>query len=189
VSCSSRVKIGEQLTVRSVKSLEPSAFAEARKWRPDAFLSRVTVNPIKPDSGTRSPYADILAFDFRSDSETQHSALVEFRLDGGVGLTEWFTVSPYLDYVPIEPKDWTIDSIDAWRIAQENGGSEFFLRNPAASAFAYLTLERQTPPRSGPVLWRVGYSNYGTGDYKQGAYSLFILLDAKTGTVVSKEFD
>ncbi len=178
-SCGGPVHSEPQLTVRPIKELEPKAIAEAREWKPDAYLSRIYVEPIIAGSQTPLPYGDLLGFDFESQSDPQNNCLIEFRLDGRTQVTPGFVSNPYLDYVPIEPADWTIDSTEAWRIAQENGGSEFLRKYSQAASHVTLTLERQNPPRSGPVLWRVAYTT---------PYAiLFIRIDAKTGAVVSRE--
>jgi hypothetical protein len=91
------------------------------------------------------------------------------------------TLEPRLDFVPIEPTDWAIDSTDAWHIAQENGGNEFLRKNQTGAPDAFLSLERRNPPRSGSTLWYVAYTNHATGQH------LYFLIDARTGVIVSNE--
>jgi hypothetical protein len=179
--CGSPIKNATQFTVRSVKTLEPRAIDEAKKWKADAYLSSVSVSTLALDSTTRTAYADTLYFTFGSHSDPQHSYGVGFLLDDRIELLEAFISRPYLDFVPIEPTDWTIDSTDAWHIAQENGGNEFLRKNQAGAPDAFLSLERRNPPRSGSTLWYVAYTNHVTGQH------LYFLIDARTGVIVSNE--
>ena len=181
--CDSPFKNEAQFTVRSVKTLESRAIEEARKWKADAYLSSVSVHTLALDSPTRTAYADTLSFTFESRSDPQHSYGVGFLLDDRTELLEASSSRPYLDFVPIEPTDWAIDSTDAWRIAQENGGNEFLRKNQTEFLSTFLSLERRNPPRSGSVLWYVAYTNHATGKH------LYFLIDAKTGVVVNKEME
>ncbi len=178
--CNRPIKSETQFTVRSVKTLESRAIEEAKKWRADAYLSSVSLYALAVDSRTPIAYADTLSFLFRSRDDLQHYYDVAFLLDGKIELREWLISDPNSDYVPIEPTDWTIDSTDAWRIAQENGGDEFLQKNQAGFLSTFLSLERWNPPRSGSALWYVSYFSQVTNQ------QLRFLIDARTGVVVSK---
>ncbi len=179
--CNGPVKNQATFTVRSVKMLEPRAIQEAEKWKTDAYLSSVSVNALALDSRPPLAYADTLSFGFESPSDPGHSYEVAFLLNDKIELREWSIPNPHTDFVPIKPSDWTIDSTDAWRIAQENGGEQFLREHQADSPDTFLILERRNPPRSGPLLWYVGYSKSGTSQV------LRIFLDARTGVVVREE--
>jgi len=153
-SCGSPIKSEAQFTVRSVKALEARAIDEARKWRSDAYLSRVSVYALAVDSRTPPATDDLLSFLFRSRNDLQHYYEVAFEADDRIQLREWLISDPHsADYVPIEPTDWIIDSVDAWRIAQENGGNEFLRKNQVGFLSTFLSLERWDPPGRGSVLW------------------------------------
>ena len=162
VGCSRPNKSEARFTVSSVKTLEPRAIDEARKWRADAYLSSVSMYALAVDSRTPPATDDLLSFGFESRSDPQHSYEVAFLLNGKIELRDWYISRPYLDFVPIEPTDWTIDSTDAWRIAQENGGNEFLRKNQTGVLSAFLSLERWNPPRSGSALWYVSYFSRAT---------------------------
>ena len=180
-SCSGPIRSETQFTVRSVKTLEPRAIDEARKWKADAYLSSVSIDALALDLRTPSATADLLSFLFRSHNDLQHYYEVAFQLDDKIRLREWSISDPNSDYVPIEPTDWTIDSVDAWRIAQENGGNEFLRKNQTRFLSTFLSVERRNPPRSGSVLWYVSYFSQATSQ------QLRFLIDARTGVIVSKE--
>ncbi len=181
--CDSTIKNETQFTVRSVKPFEHRAIDEAKKWKADAYLSSVSVDALALDSRTPPAAPDLLYYLFRSRNDLQHTYSVAFLLNGRIELWEGLIFDPNSDYIAIEPTDWTVDSTDAWRIAQENGGSEFFPSIQTGALHAFLELERRNPPRSGPVLWYVGYANQAM------QHSLRILIDARTGVVVSKEIE
>lgn len=179
--CSTPVRSEPRVTVRSAKELEKHAIEESKKWRTDAFLTRVYIGAPTLDPPQDPMWSPEVSFDFHSWSDHLHSYTIDFHLDGRIVSREWPIFVYLFDYVPIEPTDWLIDSTDAWRIAWANGGKDFALKYPTAIQTALTMMERWDPPRSGTVLWYVAFL-----DAPQ-QHSLRIFIDAKTGEVAKKE--
>ncbi|NOZ73218.1 MAG: hypothetical protein GXP38_15150 [Chloroflexi bacterium] len=119
-----------------------------------------------------------LDFTFQSPSDKYHEFSAGCSQPGHCGTGIFSHPVAVYQTVPIEPDDFTIDSIEAAKIAQRHGG-EKFVKRKAVSMF--VKLERRGPtgtPGKGPVLWRASYLDLATGE------ELNIYIDAKTGEVV-----
>lgn len=173
VGCLTQPNNNGEFSVRGVKEFENQARIIARDWEPDAFLSSVHVN-IQPNIYTSSsPMADLLQFEFRSPRNNTQLLVVTFLGDGMPSTDKLFTVNQG-NWVPIDSNEWSLDSIDAWRIAQKEI-VKADTRSMRESAI--LVLRRANPPRTGRLLW---YVSYGQSSSAQ------IWIDAQTGEVVNR---
>jgi hypothetical protein len=178
-----RVAISDQrpLMIISAKEFENRAIERARSWKPDAFLSSLSISRPIIDSSTKLANNPVVYFTFRSREDFSEVLLIEFQSDEKTVVGKLPEFSPYRNYVPIESGDWPIDSKDAWPIAWVHGAHAFFLKYPTATNDTIMKLERWEPPRTGPVRWYVLLNN--TSNHE----SLRLFVDGKTGEVVLPE--
>jgi hypothetical protein len=80
--------------------------------------------------------------------------------------------------LPIARDDWRLDSVDAWSIAQANGGSEFLLSHKDPLTNMGLTLDYRRLSTGQTVLaWNASYLVLFTS-------SLDLTIDPKTGDIL-----
>jgi hypothetical protein len=181
VSCNGSFEDGQPPAIISAKAIEHSAFEQARTWKPDAFLSSVSIDRPVIVSPNKSANGTVVDFTFRSKEEYSESLSIDIYSNNKIISAKWPEFSPYRNYVPIESSDWPIDSKDAWQIAWTHGARTYILKYPTAAIVTTMKLERWDPPSTGPVRWYIFLSNFSNHD----SFRLFV--DGKTGDVVAPE--
>jgi len=159
------------LWVYSARAVITDAFTLARQWHPDAYLVDIDVDMAKEGGIMLFP----LDFGFQSPSDDYHELAVGCSRPGHCSTQVFSHPVAVYQTVPIEPDDFTIDSIEAAKIAQRNGGEEFIKRK---NIVMDVHLERFNPRGKGPVLWVASYFGETTRE------GLYVYIDAKTGEVV-----
>jgi hypothetical protein len=167
--------------IPSVIEHYPKALAEARNWRSDAYMiySAIQIR------GT--VLIGSLAFNSESNPEVGflyrlHEAEEGYQLE-----TKEVDASGRLKANPPIPEDkWTVDSLEAYRVAIENGGSDFINLHPEVDT-ALLQLDRLSGSASsrtglpqGEIVWVVTF-------YKLMEISMDIYIDALTGEVLATD--
>lgn len=171
-----------QGTPQSVKAFEQRAMEAAKQWRPDAYtIGAHAIVPASRPDGTFTIRGRV-TFDFRSKTDAQHSYLVGFDSKGALDVFEFSDTVPQSDVLPIESSDWLLDSTDAWRIVQANGGAALLekYRQQTADMRCALSLQRWNPPHTGRVLWHVDCMDAVTLE------SFYFFIDAQSGEVVER---
>lgn len=176
-----RARNETEISIRSAKELENRAIAVAKKWKEDAYLTTISFWKILPSPAASASNSSRVSYSFHSWSDISHEYVIDFSADDTIHVRDWTLGFPSVDYVPIEPIDWMIDSRDAWRIALENGGGDFSLKYGLAPELTVIHLERWDPPRSGVLYWYIVIVDA----HNQRNFRIYI--DAKTGAVVKKE--
>ena len=100
------------------------ALQRSRDWKADAYLSTISLTPASPAGSGHDAWLTCM---FHSPSTPDSFYVVD--LFGGTWSSEVapkgrMAVTP----LPIEREDWSLDSVDAWDIAQANGGADFLAR-------------------------------------------------------------
>lgn len=181
VGCGPEIKNDKSLAPRSVRAFETKAMERAKIWKVDAFLVEVIVNVVNTGNQIQPHIPDFLSYEFHSVSNAHQTFSISFSEDGTMNVFEGYLPLPYLDYVPIQPSDWELDSTEAWEIAQANVGNSLIGVDSGSNIYAIMRLGRENPTRKGQVSWYVSY------DDSRGVGSIRLWLDAKTGTVWKKE--
>lgn len=166
----------DDLWVASAAEHYEEAMARASDWQTDAYLRSVSAIPASSTTGVGS----MVTFMFGSTSAPRSIyvlRLLEGAWESSVlrkGLGEsmrW----------PIEREDWPVDTVEAWRIAQANGGRDFLLAHRDSLTSKMLILDYQSVGTSQNVLaWSV---SYGVHPARQGG-QLYLMIDPKTGDVL-----
>ncbi len=167
---------------QSVRAFEQRALETATRWRPDAYLAgaSVIVPASRPD-GTFTIRGSV-SFDFLSRADVEHWYTVNFDSQGTLKVFEFPSRMTQFDVLPIESSDWPLDSIDAWRIAQANGGSALLqeYEEQTVDMRCLAVLQRWNPPYSGRVVWDISCMDAVM------LKSFDFEIDAKTGEVIEK---
>jgi len=166
----------------SVKEFYPQALAEARKWRSDAYMVYASIHI------RRSSVLGSFAFDSESNPEVGFLYRIREVDDGFQTETKEVDASGRMKSDPtIEPDEWELDSLEAARIAYENGGREFLKEHPEIDT-VHLHLTRvggaasdRTGLAMNRVVWIVKF-------YRLSVVYFNIYLDPLTGEVLATDF-
>lgn len=170
------------LFVLSAADYYSQAVEEATQWRPDAYLAGVSGSPGASALIMHLPY---LCYYF--DSPTSETAFYDVCMWYGTWKAEAVSkAASSVTYPPIKREDWTLDSTDAWAIAQANGGEEFLLKHqdPLTMMSVALSHER-VGDRENVLVWRVWYRVGSATVYD----ALDMMIDPKTGEILRLETD
>lgn len=172
---------GDVLVV-SAADYYPQTMDEARQWKPDAHLGRIGASPAASALIMQMPY---LCYYFESASA--ESEFYEVRLRHGTWRGEAVSkAASSVTYPPIKREDWTLDSVDAWAIAQANGGEDFLLRHQDPLTMMAITLSHErVGDRENVLVWRVWYRVGSATVYS----ALDMMIDPKTGDILRLETD
>jgi len=166
--------------VASVAQAYPIALAEARNWKPDAYLTKVHAWV------RRAEDSQPLSIDFLFESESDRFPILSVTcLETQTGFqtsVETYQYPPTKSTwrkPPVTSEYLTLDSAEVLNIGQRNGGSAFMHRQEKLgterTAWYFLLLEWQ--PELEEVVWTACYTNV------DGRESLYIFIDPRTGAV------
>lgn len=168
--------------IPSVKEFYPQALTEARKWRPDAHMVFAAIHI------RNSRVLGSFAFDSESDPEVGFLFYIEGSDEGFQTETKEVDASGRIKANPaIEPDEWELDSLEAARIAYENGGREFLKEHPEVdTVHLHLTrvggsASKRTGVSMNRVVWIVKF-------YRLRVVYFDIYLDPLTGEVLATDF-
>lgn len=166
----------DDLLVASAAEQYEEAMERVAGWQTDAYLGSVSAIP----ASSASRVGSSLTFMFGSPS-APNSVYVLDLLQGAWESTVLRKGRGEPMRWPIEPEDWPVDTVDAWHIAQANGGRDFLLAHRDSRTSKMLILEYQSVGTSENVLaWRVLYMVHPA---RQGGH-VDVMIDPKTGDVL-----
>jgi hypothetical protein len=167
--------------IPSITEYYPQALAEARKWRPDAYMV---------DADVHIRDSDILgsiAFDSAEDPKVGFMFYIRGGDTGFEVETREIDASGRIKADPeIGSTDWKVDSIEVARIAYENGGKTFLKEYPEVNTLLLqLTrLSGSAAERTGlavhTIIWRAAF-------YRLGEVYLNIYIDPMNGEVLATD--
>ncbi len=167
-----------ELFVLSAADHYGDALSRARHWRDDAYLSCISAY-VASSTGDSGPDAS-LTYMFDSPSTPHSFYILRFSAEGWSAEEDTKT-SLAIRALPIERRDWPLDSVDAWSIALANGGDDFLLRYQDPMTSMTVTLDYWRTRMGEEVLaWRVDY-------LIMPSPSLDILIDPKMGDIIEVE--
>ena len=166
--------VAGELHVVSAAQHYEEALQRATLWQSDAYLSGIVATPGSTAGVGHYPG---LGYSFHSASAPGAFFVANFSAD------RWSSEVATRDSgvplpLPISRADWRLDSIDAWRIAQANGGSEFLLSHKDPLANMGIALDYWRLNTGQMVLgWNDSYLVLFTS-------SLDLTIDPKTGDIL-----
>jgi hypothetical protein len=165
------------LRALSARDYYPIALEKARQWRPDAYLSDISVDVLAEEEIERSLR---VTFGFESPSDDRHSLLIFFREDSDEPQLERVEHrTPISVRNPISSEDWPVDSVKALAIALDNGGSEFLTKHDPEMMNLYL--ERLPTVPGARLKWRASFWDWSPDEL------IWIMIDPRTGDVIEVE--
>jgi len=185
VSCSGATDSGgiaDDLCVLSAAEYLEDAIQGAKDWTDDAYLTYVSGGPSSLALDDHCSYAN-LTYSFDSPSKPR-----EFYMTF-LWRREWTSETHHHSHMaviglPIEREDWALDSVDAWRIAQNHGGREFVNRHVGSDTDIFFQLDRfEVGGIQDVLVWRVAYS---VRPHIPGGH-LDIRIDPRTGDILEVE--
>jgi Tol biopolymer transport system component len=169
--------VAGDLYVPSAADHYPEALDRAMDWKTDAHLISIAAGVECPNSPYGGP-----SITFYFDAPSAPNSILELDLTEGVWrsrvveLSSGATIS-----APIEREQWTLDSVDAWTIAQANGGEEFLFHYHDPTTIMAVILDHWPMGGGGELLvWRANYMIPPSS-------SLDILIDPRTGDIIEVE--
>lgn len=166
----------DDLFVLSAAEHYDQARETAVNWQTDAYLVRVSAIP----ASSASRFGPALTFMFGSPS-APHSTYVLHLLQGTWESTVLRKGAGEDMGWPIKPEDWPVDTVDAWSIAQANGGRDFLAAHRSSQTSKMLILKYQSVGTAENVLaWRVLYLAHPA---RPGG-DLDVVIDPKTGEIL-----
>ncbi len=173
-NCTQRPPQPVQLRTLSAREYYLIALEKAQQWKPDAFLTNISVRVLSETDFERQPS---MSFVFQSPSDDHNSLLIFFGEDADVLKEEIsYREDPISVRYPINSEDWSLDSMNVLRIAQKNGGNEFLNKHDPETAVMSLYLERR--PTGAHPKWRASYLDLGDSE------RVDIDIDPQTGEVI-----
>ncbi|NIN68301.1 MAG: hypothetical protein GTO63_27055 [Anaerolineae bacterium] len=170
------------LFVVSAADYYPQAVEKASDWRPDAYLAGISARPAPSASIGLGP-----SLRYYFESASAESEFYKVSLRHGTWSAETVPKgASSVTYPPINREDWTLDSVDAWAIAQANGGEEFLLNHQDPLTMMALSLSHErVGDREDVLVWRVWYRVGSATVYD----ALDMMIDPKTGDILQLETD
>ena len=170
-----------QPKIPSIKEFYPQALAEARKWRSDAYMVFAAIHI------RHSRMIGSLAFGSESHPEAGFIYYILENDDGFLTETKEVGTSGSLKADPgINTDEWELDSLDAARIAYENGGRAFLKEHPEVDTvrLQLIRLGGAGSERTGIAMNRVVWS---VSFYRLSGADLGIYIDPLTGEVLATD--
>jgi hypothetical protein len=161
-----------ELFVLSAGQHYEEAMDRARSWKADAYLNSISAG-VAP-----STYPDAWLL-FMFDSPSSPDSIYELHFIGETWTSRVLAKGPMTGAaLPIKREDWSLDSVDAWSIAQAHGGEDLLLRHQDPMTSMTVTLAYWRVGSTQNVLaWRASYLIvYGD--------SLSIIIDPRTGDIL-----
>jgi len=166
----------------------PTALAKAQEWNPDANLLSVSVayptdNQTQPIGGVAKYWNyEFIVLPAPSGVDYQPAYDVVVGASGLMNFRPDFNYASYVTYG--SQADWVIDSDEAFRISEENGGKVY--RDQQSDAkfgmeliFGFNPIDELNTSKN--VRWETGYSS--ESDYEN---ELYFQIDGTTGELVSQ---
>jgi hypothetical protein len=158
----------------SIRSLYPEALEVAKDWKEDAYLVEAQVS-FGESSVDEYQYA---YFSFRSPSTDIIGLAVWYDPATSSFRDEWLSIAKAKRKLPISDSDWPVDSTEALKIVQSNGGKEFLTGRSENDLYLYLRLEKRQNNGQPLTVWFAAYYDETAGE------ELFVVIDALSGKVV-----
>jgi Tol biopolymer transport system component len=165
------------LHVLSAADYYSEALERAMDWKADARLIS-----IGGGVGSSTSAGDGPSISFYFDAPSATDSMYEVRVTKDTWAPNVIELGSDTALAPPIARDqWALDSVDAWNIAQANGGEEYLRHYQGPMTIMVLTLDYWTT-RAGEekLAWRVLY------DILYGP-SLDMLIDPKTGDIIEVE--
>jgi Tol biopolymer transport system component len=169
--------VAGDLYVPSAADHYPEALDRAMDWKADAHLIHIDSGVGYVDTTHGGPS---ITFYFRAPSAPD--SMYQVRLANEAWTSRVVDLGSGVAVAPlIEREQWTLDSVDAWSIAQANGGEEFLFHYHDPMTIMVASLE-YWPVRGGEevLVWRANYMIPPSS-------SLDILIDPRTGDIIEVE--
>ena len=174
--------VTDDLFVVSAADYYPQALDKARQWRPDAHLDLISTSPAPSALTMDLPYLCYF-FDSRAAETTFYEVCLRQGTWRGEAVSE---AGSSVTYPPIKREDWALDSVDAWAIAEANGGEDFLLKHQDPLTMMAITLSHERiGDREDVLVWRVWYRVGSATVYS----ALDMMIDPKTGDILRLETD
>ena len=167
----------EDLFVLSAAEHYDHALQRAIDWRDDAYLTSIGAGP-----GSARVEGDYASLMYTFESPSRPTEFHNADLWGGVW-TCYSERQSRLSFtgLPIERRDWVLDSVDAWTIAQANGAQDLLRKHSGSDMLIIVQLDRFRVGAIEDVLvWRVVHS---VRPHVRGGH-LDILIDPETGDIL-----
>jgi Tol biopolymer transport system component len=162
------------LHVLSAADHYSEALERAMGWKADARLICIAAGVGQASNTLGGP-----GITFYFDAPSAPNSMYEVDLETGSWTSRVVDLRSGASSVPpIEREQWTSDSIDAWSIAQANGGEEYLLQHRDPATIMTVILDYwPMPDRTQILAWRVSYTVLP-------ASTLDILIDPGTGEII-----
>ena len=164
-----------------------TALAKAQEWNPDATLLSVSVEYLDDQTSPIGGLAKYWRYEFivlpaPTDADYQPAYTV---VVGASGLMNFRPGSTYASYVTYGSQaDWVIDSDEAFRVSEDNGGKAYRDQHTDAKfgmelIFGLYPIDELNTSKN--VRWDTGYES--ESDYEN---ELYFQIDGTTGELVSQ---
>jgi hypothetical protein len=182
-SCSGRMvldgEVNGEWCVPSAAEYLDEATRGATDWREDAYLSAIDAGAAPATLEGACPHGHVI-YSFHSPSTPREFYMAVLWRGAWTSDTHPLG-SMEVPSLPIERDEWILDSVDAWRIAQAEGGKDLVRRYGDSDLSILVQLDRFRVGSADDVLvWRV---DYGVRPHVPGGH-LDILMDPKSGDVL-----
>jgi Tol biopolymer transport system component len=164
---------GESVILSATEHYD-EALRRAIDWKADAYLASISADVGSPNISRRGRS---ISFLFHAPSAANSTYRLRLNKDTWtpqvIGAGSSTSTAP-----PIEREQWTLDSVDAWSIAQANGGEKYLRLYQGPRTVVEVTLDYRTTRGGEKTLaWRVHYYiSYGP--------ILDMLIDPQTGGII-----
>jgi hypothetical protein len=166
----------------------PTALAKAQEWNPEATLLSICVEfPNDDRTGPIDGVAKYWRYQFivlPAPSEVDYQPAYDVVV-GSNGLMNFRAGQAYASYATYGSQaDWVIDSDEAFRVSEENGGKAYRDQHSDAQlgmelTFGFYPIDELNTAKN--VRWDTGYSS--ESDYEN---ELYYQIDGTTGELVSQ---
>jgi hypothetical protein len=160
----------------SMQKLYPQAMQLGQAWKVDAqFVGAETPFWISGTGG-----AETCAFYFISPTTSGTRLVVEYNTRTQLFSDRYQAISraDAASQRPIDDGDWPVNSVDALKTAESQGGAQFLVGRPANHLSLGMRLAKVPRGDQFPTLWVLDYEDLESGQYLQ------IAVDARSGAVV-----
>jgi hypothetical protein len=183
------IDLADDTSVKTITALTgyPTALAKAQEWNPDASLLSVSVeypsdNQNWPIGGVAKYWRyEFIVLPAPSEGDYQPSYTI---VVGASGLMNFRAGSSYTYANYGSQADWVIDSDEAFRTSEENGGKDYRDQHSDASfgmqlVFGFYPIDELNTSKN--VRWETGYGS--ETDYEN---ELHFQIDGTNGELVSQ---
>jgi Tol biopolymer transport system component len=162
------------LRVLSAADHYPEALDRARGWKVDAHLISIAAGVGHASNGLDEP-----GITFYFDAPSAPNSMYEVDLETRSWTSRVVDLGSAASNVPpIGREQWTLDSVDAWSIAEANGGEEYLSYHHDPATIMTVILDYwPMRDRTEILAWRVNYTVLP-------ASTLDVLIDPGTGEII-----